>query len=569
MSENKQKNSLDQSIEKLAASKDKWAHLPIDQKKGMLNSVLEKIGQQAQTWVDIALIHKHITPGSPYEGEEWSTGPWALAYAITEYIRTLKHIQSDSLLSLINKTSVRKDGQLKVDVFPSNIYEKIIFSKIHGEVWMKKGVTENNLENNMAAFYKQTNPKGKVALVLGAGNINSIPPLDMVYKLIVQGEVVLLKMNPVNEYLIPVFEKIFEEFIKNDFVQITKGDAAVGQYLTAHNKIESIHITGSEASHNAIVYGTGEEGLKRKKNNNPILNASKTITSELGNVGPLIVVPGPWNKADILYQSENIVTAKLHNSGHNCVTSQVLILPEIWEKSKEIIYRVSQLMKTIPYRIPYYPGAAERQEKSVDVYPDAEQTEDKIPRTFITELDSNNPDEYAFQNEFFGPVFAQTSIEGKSTVEYLKNAVQFCNEKLKGTLGVTLIIHPKTIKELGIELENSIADLKYGAVTVNVWSAAAFLLPQSSWGAFPGHTYDDIQSGIGTVRNSLMFDQPEKTVYYGPFRPLPRAFNLAPPRPPWFVTNKTAHTTMKQITKFAVKPGFRYLPGIIYSALKG
>ena len=125
------------------------------------------------------------------------------------------------------------------------------------------------------------------------------------------------------------------------------------------------------------------------------------------------------------------------------------------------------------------------------------------------------------------------------------------------------------MRDLGIELENCIAELRYGVVAVNIWSAAAFLLPQSSWGAFPGHTYDDIQSGIGTVRNSLMFDKIEKTVYYGPFRTLPRALNLAPPRPPWFVTNRTAHITMKRLTKFAVKPGIRHLPGIFYSALKG
>lgn len=569
MLKEKKTEYLDDIICRLKATKTKWANLAVVEKIHLLNKARENIGQHAQKWVDLALKNKHLATDSPYAGEEWSTGPWALAYAASEYNRTLKHIQTNSLQKLVKKTTVRNDGQLKVDVFPSNYYEKLIFSKVKGEIWMQKGVTSKNLEDHMALFYKENNPKGKVSLVLGAGNINSIAPLDMLYKMIVCGEVVLLKMNPVNDYLIPVFEIIFEEFINNNFLAIIGGGAEVGQYLTSHPDIETIHITGSKHTHNAIVYGPGEEGENRKKKNEPILDSSKEITSELGNVGPMIIVPGPWNKADILYQAENIVTAKLHNSGHNCAAAQVFILPENWTKSQDIIDNVSHLMKTLPTRKAYYPGSEERQKESVSEYPDADQLTEGIPRTLITGLHADKPDEFAYQNEFFSAVFAQTSIQGDTAIDYLRNAVRFCNETLKGTLGVNLIIHPKTIQELGPELENCISDLKYGTVAINIWSAAAFLLPQSSWGAFPGHTYDDIQSGIGTVRNSLMFDKPEKTVYYGPFRSLPRALNLAPPRPPWFVTNKTAHITMKRITKFAVNPGIRHLPGIIYSALRG
>lgn len=560
---------LDGFISDLKSAKDKWAQLAVSSKIKLLNGVVEKTGQYAQEWVDLALQNKHLQPDSPYAGEEWCTGPWALAYAVTEYRKTLEHIQTNSLSKLIHKTSIRKNGQLKVNVFPSNFYEKIFFSKISGEIWMQKGVTAGNLVDNMASFYKQQKPKGKVSLVLGAGNINAIAPLDMIYKLIVSGEVVLLKMNPVNEYQIPVMEKIFKDFIDNDFVRITNGGAEVGQYLTSHLDIETIHITGSEQSHNAIVYGVGEEGKKRKKNNDPILNSTKKITSELGNIGPTIIVPGPWTSSDIRHQAENIVTVKLHNNGYNCAASQVLVIPENWDHSKDIVETVSRLMKTIPYREAYYPGSAERLEQTMKEYPDAEKLTNGVPRTFIPGINSNNGDEFAFKNEFFGATYAQTSIEGSTPLEYLRNAVRFCNNKLKGTLGVNLIIHPKTIRELGTNLENCIGELKYGVVAVNVWNAAAFLLPQSSWGAYPGHTYDDIQSGIGTVRNSLMFDRPEKTVYYGPFRPLPRALNLAPPRPPWFVTNRTAHITMKRITKFAVNPGIRHLPGIFYSAMKG
>ncbi len=560
---------IDASIEKLQTAKNKWALLPISNKIEKLKNLNKKIGENAQQWVDLSVKHKQIDENSTLAGEEWSTGPWAVISSVNAYMQTLNEIENGNLNRLINGIKKRQDGQLKVKVFPSNFYETLLFNQIKGEIWMQKEVTSDNLLQNMAVFYRQKEPQGKVSLVLGAGNINSIPPLDVLYNLLVKGEVVLLKMNPINDYLSPVFEVIFESFIKDDYVKIVNGGIDEGKYLTTHPDIETIHITGSEKTHDAIVYGSGEEGLKRKKENNPKLDASKPIRSELGGIGPMIVVPGPWNEKDIDFQSQNIATAKLHNGGHNCVASQVLILPKKWEHSKKLLASVRKYLNEIPYRTAYYPGSQNRQRSAVQAYPDSEELIGKIPRTLITNLDSDNKKEYAFQTEFFGAIYAETSIDGDTPLQFLQNAVKFCNSSLHGTLGATILIHPKTMKELGDELENCIADLQYGAIGINIWNGVVFLLPQCTWGAFPGHTYDDIQSGIGVVHNSLMFDKPEKTVLYGPFRTLPRALNLAPPKPPWFVTNKTANKTMERITNFALKPNIFKLPGIFYSALKG
>jgi aldehyde dehydrogenase (NAD(P)+) len=560
---------IDNSIEKLQAAKNKWVDLPISDKIEKLKDLNKRTGEYAQMWVDLSIKHKQIDTNSTLAGEEWSTGPWALISSVNAYIQTLNELNNGNISRLIKGIEKRNDGQLKVKVFPSNFYETLLFNKIQGEVWMQKGVTEDNILQNMAELYRRKKPNGKVSLVLGAGNINSIPPLDVLYNLLVKGEVALLKMNPVNDYLSPIFEKIFASFIKEDYVKLVNGGVEEGKYLTSHPDIETIHITGSEKTHDAIVYGVGEEGLKRKIKNDPILDASKPIRSELGGIGPMIVVPGPWNKKDIDFQSQNIVTAKLHNGGHNCVASQVLVLPKKWKNSEKLLAKIRKYLNEIPSRKAYYPGSENRQRSAMEAYPDSETLTGELPRILITDLDSGNKNEYAFQTEFFGAIYAETNIDGDTPLEFLQNAVSFCNSSLHGTLGATILIHPKTIKELGDALENCIADLQYGAVGVNVWNGVAFLLPQCTWGAFPGHTYDDIQSGIGVVHNSLMFDKPEKTVLYGPFRTLPRAFNLAPPKPPWFVTNRTANKTMRLITKFALRPSMIKLPGIFYSALKG
>jgi aldehyde dehydrogenase (NAD(P)+) len=563
---------IDSLIESVDQKKNEWARLTITKKIKLLLEVRKNTGLYAQEWVDLSVKGKQIEPGSPLAGEEWSSGPWVFASTINNYIETLKAIDSGNRTKLLKKVRTRDNGQVVARVFPSNIYETLLFNGISAEVWMQEGVNANNLANSIGIFYDQKNPPGKLSLVLGAGNISGIPPLDILHKLLAEGEVVVLKMNPINAYLGPVLEKVFEPFVKENYLQFVYGGADIGKYLTSHPMIESIHITGSERTHDAIVYGGGAEGKARKAANSPILDSAKELTSELGGIGPMIIVPGPWTKADIDFQAQNIVTAKLHNSGHNCVASQILVLPEKWDLSEDLVQAVTDKLRNVPPRVAYYPNAGQSQKAAAEAHQEAEELGGELPRLFIKGLDSSSS-QYSFTNEFFGPVYAQTTVAGEDAASFLENAVDFCNEKLHGTLGATVLVHPKTKKELGKKFDEAIAGLRYGAIGVNIWNAAAFLISQCPWGAFPGHSFDDIQSGIGTVHNTFLFDKPEKVVLNGPFRALPRAwahgdFNLMP-KPVWFVTNKTADVTTKRITRFAVNPGFHHLPGIFASALMG
>ena len=196
---------------------------------------------------------------------------------------------------------------------------------------MQKSVNENNFNDHIAQIYKSNSRNGHVSLVLGGGNVSSIPPLDVLDRLFAHQSVSLLKVHPVNNYLKEIFDKIFEDFISAGYVQIVSGGADVGKYLCNHEGVDHIHITGGAKTYDSIVFGSGEEGVKRKQNGEKKIN--KSITAELGCVTPIIVVPGPWSKGDIKYQAENIATQKLHNASFNCVAGQVLILPEEWDLS--------------------------------------------------------------------------------------------------------------------------------------------------------------------------------------------------------------------------------------------
>ena len=100
--------------------------------------------------------------------------------------------------------------------------------------------------------------------MLGAGNVSSIGPLDALYKLFVEDQVVLFKTNPVNAYLGPLILEAFRTLIDQNVLRVVYGGAAEGAYLCTHPGIDEIHITGSDKTFDAIVWGPGAEGAARK-----------------------------------------------------------------------------------------------------------------------------------------------------------------------------------------------------------------------------------------------------------------------------------------------------------------
>ncbi|MBJ7609061.1 MAG: aldehyde dehydrogenase family protein [Candidatus Dormibacteraeota bacterium] len=564
---------IDNDLDALAKHKDEWARLPVASKIEHLRTLASNTSAQAERWVAAACDAKGLDRTSPLAGEEWTSGPWALLFGINRLIETLTAIETTGTPRLRPKSvHTRRDGQVVVDVFPQSGWDRLLLSGISAEVWMQPGVTRDNLADTMAVFYKQRSPHGAVALVLGAGNIASIPPLDVLYKMVAEGRVCLLKMNPVNEYLGPVFEDVFADLVAAGFLRVAYGGSDVGDYLANHRGVDEIHITGSNRTHDAIVFGAGKEGAARKRRGEPV--NTKRMTSELGNVSPTIVVPGPWSERDLRFQAAHIATQKLHNAGFNCIASQVLITARRWSLTEPLLAEVASVMSRAPRRPAYYPGAAQRQRALAQAHPAARMLggDDASPTTLITDVDSTDGTEMCFRDEAFAGVLTATSLPARSMDEYLDRAVDFCNDSLWGTLGANIIIHPATARRHAEALDRAIARLRYGCIGVNAWTGVGFLLAQASWGAFPGHTADDIQSGIGVVHNSLLFDRPQKSVVRAPFHPYPRSLAHGQPTllptPPWFVTHRHAHQVNERLTRFEADHAVARVPGIFLAALR-
>lgn len=417
-----------------------------------------------------------------------------------------------------------------------------------GEVWLRPGVTLEQAKAGIAGRLWETGLPGEVGLVLGAGNNNSIPALDTLAKLYQDNAVALVRLNPVNAYLEPTLQRVFAAFIKRGLVRITSGGADTGAYLVGHPEVDTVHITGSRDSHDAIVFGPGEDGARNRAERKPLV--TKAVTSELGGVGPVIVVPGRWSEAALRQQARHLATQRLHNSGFNCIATQVVVLPEHWPQADRFLHHLRQAFYDAPARPGYYPGAADRQRSAVNSHPRSELLggDPAVPRTLLTDLDPDDRDVPAFRNEYFGPVLGVTRLPGATPAEFLARAVDFCNHRLFGDLGAGLIADPRTIRRLGPAFHAEIARLCYGAVAVNCWVGLIYAMPRATWGAFPGHDVYDAGSGVGVVHNALLLDPAhvERTVGRGPFRPRPT--------PPWFVDNRNAHSIGRHMTGFAAEP---------------
>lgn len=558
--------NMDTAIQTLQDNKDIWVAISPEERVHIIDVLINDVVRIGPRWVAASGQAKGVDIDSPLMGEEWGTGPYVIVKTLRQLRQSLLDITQQSYPHIPGPVTTRPDGQVIAQVFPQSTYDKIFFSGLTAEIWMEPGVTIDQLPHTQAMVYQHTPHPGKVALVLGAGNVSSIAPTDVLYKLFVEDQVVILKMNPVNAYLGPLIEEGFKALCERGVLRITYGGAQEGAYLCNHPDVDEIHITGSDKTFDAIVFGTGEAGAQRKATSMPLIQ--KRVTGELGNVSPFIVVPGPWSQNDLTYQAEHIVSSLVNNVGFNCNATRVIITDAGWSQRTNLLQQIRATLGKVTLRSAYYPGAQQRHQMFLQAHPEAEligtPEKQQLPWTLIPNLNPEDIDDLCYTTEAFCGIFGETALHATDTAAFIDQAVEFANEHLWGTLNITLVIHPASLKDPAVAetLERAVANLRYGTIGINYWAGVGFALGSTSWGAFPGHYINDIQSGTGVVHNTLMFDRLQKSVVRAPFRSIPT--------PPWFITQASkARKIFPKLVRLEASPSPWKVPGILWSALGG
>ncbi len=559
------RETIDADLELLQEKKDHWAQRPIADRRAILRELRRDFAAVARRWAERSCEGEGLAKGAPAASEEWIAGPYFILRNLRLLDEALAEVERFGAPRIPGPVETRADGRVSARVFPHSLYDRILYSGIEAEVWMEEGVGEGDLAQTQAVAYREKERQGKIALVLGAGNVSSIGPMDALYKLFVENQVVIYKMHPLNAYLGPLLAEGFQALLDWGFLRIVYGGAEVGGWLCHHDAVDEIHITGSDKTVEAIVFGPGEEGQLRKKQRKPRLD--KKISSELGNVSPLIVVPGPWSEDDLAYQAENVTAMLVNNAGFNCNATRVIVQHAGWDQRHAFLDRLRAHLARVPNRLAYYPGAAERHRAFLAEHPEAERygapREDELPWTFVPDLDPRAEDDVCYRTEAFCGLFGETALEAGSVPEFLAKAVEFANQTLWGTLNVTLLVHPESLADRDVEaaLEKALEELRYGTISINNWAAVGYGLVTPPWGAHPGHDVYDIGSGTGVVHNTLMFSRVHKTVVRSPFR--------MKPKPMWFPSHRTALPLARKLTELEAAPSPLKLPGIFWEALRG
>lgn len=548
--------NVERCLSDLTAGKDKLSTLSLAGRIALMEDCLRRVVQLAPEWVDAACEAKGLAPGSPMRAEEVAAGPVSTVRHLRLLINNYREVEKSGKISLPAPPR-QGPGGLLVQVMPvEGMFDSVVFSGFKAHSLLAPEVTREDLEH-LGENLKSFGP-AKCVLVLGAGNVSSIPATDTISKVFQEGHTVLLKMNPVNEYLGPIFQRVFAGLIEAGLVRIIYGGADVGAIAVNDPRVDEVHITGSIYSHDAIVWGSNQAEQQRRKNEqDPLLK--KPITSELGNVSPWIIVPGNYTRKQLRFQAENVAASITNNASFNCVATKVIITWKHWSQRQEFLDLLEDVLDRVPQRRAYYPGARDRFGRFSGKHPGAA---DSLPWTLLRDADPQQTP-YLFCEESFVCVCAELGLEADDERQFLAKAVEFANQKLWGTLSAALTVPLSFRSDPQGEacFQAALGDLKYGAVGVNHWPGLVYAMMSPPWGGYPSGTLADAQSGIGAVHNTFMLEGVQKTVLEGPLTISPKPF--------WFPTNRRPEPIAWKVLELYAQPSIWRLPGLLLAALRG
>ena len=388
-------DALDALYAKVDGRKGEWAVLPTAERVAMGRRLMQRYHRAAPAMVAAAVAAKCIPVRSSTTAEEWLAGPMCFLRTtrllLDELERRAKPGATEHPLGAAAVTErvcgageAHPSGtrQRIWSVCPSSNWDRLLFPGTTAAIWTEPSSSGEGDAPAWSAGAGVVARGGEVALVLGAGNVSSIGPLDVVNKLFVESSVCVLKMSPVNGYLAPFFEDAFAEFIERGFLAICGGGAAEGAYLCAHPLCGAIHVTGSAKTHDAILFGgaprpaagggaASEGGDEATAQGSaaaqggdtaaarPRVNTRRT-TSELGNVSPIVIVPGKWSAAALLFHAENVASQLANNAAFNCNAGRVIVTSRGWAQRGAFLDALRKVYRArVACRVAYYPGAAQ------------------------------------------------------------------------------------------------------------------------------------------------------------------------------------------------------------------
>jgi len=486
-----------------------------------------RVADMAEDWVRTAVGVKQ--GGAAALAEEIATGPLATLRLLLLTARAQREIAKVGLPRVCHPPRLSHTGPgghpratdpaslVEVDVVPVGaLFDPMIFRGHRATV---RCVSPGGLDTFDRSWRREAEERprsGGVAVVLGAGNVTGLAAADVICQIFEHGRAALLKLHPLHAPLEPVLTKALEPLIEAGLLAIVTGGPEVAKAAVAAPLVTHVHLTGGQGAFDSIVWGGRDPHAAGAE---PLL--LKSITCELGNITPWIIVPGRYTPAQLACQADTVAASIANNTSFNCIATKLVITCRAWPQRDEFLARVGRRLASLPARPAWYPGASTAWETIAGRPAPSDGT---LPWVFRTGLDIER-DRAWVAREWFVPVAAETAIEADDIEAFCTRAGSLVHS-LPGSLAASVTM-PTTLSTRDRQrAELLIEHLEYGVVAVNGWSALAYSLANVPWGGFPGGTLASPASGIGRVHDPLLLPLVHNTILRTPLVVWPMA--------PWF-----------------------------------
>ena len=167
---------LDRNITTLRINSSELSNMSNQELIVLLNKTIQNIQGIAYYWATLSaekngILQKHK------EGEEWLGGPFVSILTLQYYIDYLENKDQLDIKKFDNTKNSYK-------VFPNKFIEKLTFPLLNAEIRFSKSMNFEQINKYRGFKQRIGTSSGSVTLILGAGNVSSIPFLDTIFHLI-------------------------------------------------------------------------------------------------------------------------------------------------------------------------------------------------------------------------------------------------------------------------------------------------------------------------------------------------------------------------------------------------
>ncbi|AUX46209.1 aldehyde dehydrogenase [Sorangium cellulosum] len=580
---------LERALAELGDAALGFARMPPGEKAALLRSLLPGLLAAARPEVEASCAARGLDPGSAASGDVWLAGPCATIAYVRRLAEALEDIAARGRPRLgRGAVHARADGRIEVDVFPADRKDALLHGHLHARVLMQPGATPDSVREAQARFYQQHDPEGGVALVLDAGGAAGAPLRDALHQLFVEGRVAALALGPRHAALGPLLESALAPLLARGLLRLVPGGPEAGAALAGHPAVSAVHLSGPTSAHDALVWGPpGPLSALRRAAGEPLID--KPITSVLGGVSPVLVMPWLYGEDELWFQVRSLASQVVRSASSGGQEATALVLPRGFVQRPLLLRMLRRALAGVPLRRGGPAGAppAEAEARRDALAAGRAPLEDarlegsadaplppgvvrlgapgpgELPWTWLTGLSEADAGEALRDVEALSYALAIVEVGTSDPVEFLETATRLCNDHLPGTLSASIVAHPISEENpaVGAALDRALLELRYGVIAVNQAPAAVHAAAAPPWGGHPSATLADVQSGLGFVHNPAMLGQIEKTIARAPLTTFPR--------PPSFCDHRRAHVVGERLAACAADPGWGAVARVMAAALRG